>query len=133
MLFAAVDRKMTLTVFKILVLKIFNLSYGLKQLISEPTHLPSTSVSCIDLIFTNHPNMFMNSGDFPLPYGNCHHQLVFAEIDLNIFYPPPYTWLKRDFVKTNYETINNAIANFEWKKTFSNINIHIQVRLFNNI
>ena len=39
-------------------------SYGLKQLISEPTHLLPTSSSCIDLIFTNQPNMVMNSDVF---------------------------------------------------------------------
>ena len=29
----------------------------LKQPISKPTHLPRTSNSCIDLTFTNQPNM----------------------------------------------------------------------------
>ena len=50
--------------------------YGLKQLISEPTHLLRTSSSCIDLIFTNQPNMVMNIGVFPSIHQNCHHQIV---------------------------------------------------------
>ena len=35
---------------------------GLHQLISEPTHLMGDSKSCIDLIFTDQPNLFIESG-----------------------------------------------------------------------
>ena len=35
--------------------------------------------------------------------------------------------------KANHEVINNAIANFDWKKDFSNINVHTQVKLFNKV
>ena len=66
-------------------------SYGFKQLISEPTHLLPMSSSFIDLILTNQPNMVMNSGVFPPIHQNCHHKIVFAKVNLNIFYPPPYT------------------------------------------
>ena len=34
------------------------------QLISEPTHLPPHSNSCIDLIFTDQPNLIVNCGTF---------------------------------------------------------------------
>ena len=47
-----------------LLLLFIELSYGFKQLISEPTHLLPRSSSCIDLIFTNQPNMIINSGVF---------------------------------------------------------------------
>ena len=31
--------------------------HGLEQLIYEPTHILSNSSSCIDLVFTNQPNL----------------------------------------------------------------------------
>ena len=34
----------------------------MKQLISEPTHISQQSPSCIDLSFTNQPNIAINSG-----------------------------------------------------------------------
>ena len=40
------------------------LSYGLEQLIAEPTHIVPTSSSCIDLIFANQSNMVVNSSIF---------------------------------------------------------------------
>ena len=33
---------------------------GIKQLVSEPTHILQQSSSCIDLIFTNQPNIVMD-------------------------------------------------------------------------
>ena len=37
-------------------------SNGFSQLINEPTHFHTNSSSCIDLIFTDQPNLSMNSG-----------------------------------------------------------------------
>ena len=37
-------------------------SYGLNQLIQEPTHILNSSSSCIDLIFILQPNLVMESG-----------------------------------------------------------------------
>ena len=37
-------------------------SNGFPQLINKPTHTQTSSSSCIDLIFTNQPNLSVNSG-----------------------------------------------------------------------
>ena len=36
--------------------------YEMKQLISEPTHISQQFSSCIDLSFTNQPNIVIDSG-----------------------------------------------------------------------
>ena len=64
--------------------------FGLEQLINEPTHLTANSSSCIDLIFTSQPNLVIESGFNSSLHPNCHPQIVFAKINLNICYPPPY-------------------------------------------
>ena len=46
--------------------------YGFSQMLSEPTHVLSSSSSCIDLIFTNQPNMITDSGVHPSLHPNCH-------------------------------------------------------------
>ena len=45
--------------------------HGLQQLISEPTHLFPNSLSCIDLIFTDQPNLLVDSGVHPSLHPNC--------------------------------------------------------------
>ena len=75
--------------------------------------------------------MVVNSGVFPSVHQSCHHQIVFAKVNLKIFYPPPYTRRIWDNSNANHEAINNAIDGFDWEKAFSNVNVHTQVKLFN--
>ena len=64
--------------------------YGMKQLISEPTHILRQSSSCIDLIFTNQPNIAMDSAVDSFLHSKCHHQIIYSKLSLKIEYPPPY-------------------------------------------
>ena len=70
-------------------------SNGLTQIIKEPTHIQANSSSCIDLIFTDQPNLSVNSGVHASLHPNCDHQIVHSRYNLNIYYPPPYQRLKR--------------------------------------
>ena len=56
-------------------------AYGFHQLISDPTHLLSNSSSCIDLIFTDQPNLAVDSDVHPTLRGNCHHQIIFSKFN----------------------------------------------------
>ena len=65
-------------------------TYGFHQLKSDPTHILSNSSSCIDLIFTDQPNVVVNSGVHQSLNSNCHHQVTYFKFNLFIRYPPPY-------------------------------------------
>ena len=80
-------------------------SFGLDQLIQEPTHILNSSSSCIDLIFTLQPNLVMESGIHSPLHSNCHHQIVFAKFNLSIFYHPPYERINWYYEKANTELI----------------------------
>ena len=47
--------------------------YGFHQLISQPTHLLPQTSSCIGLIFTDQPNLIVDSGVHPSLHSICHH------------------------------------------------------------
>ena len=50
---------------------------GLTQLISEHTNFePNKNPSCIELIFTDQPNIVLNSGTKPSLDNYCHHQII---------------------------------------------------------
>ena len=89
-------------------------SYGLNQLIQEPTHILNLLSSCIDLIFTSQPNLVMESGIHSLLYSNSHHQIVFAKFSLSIFYPPLYERTVWYYERANTELIRRAIDQFDW-------------------
>ena len=60
------------------------IEYDLKQIINEPTHshLLENISSCIDLIFTSQPNLVMDAGIHPSLPASCHHQIVYAKVNL---------------------------------------------------
>ena len=67
-----------------------DISIWSSQIIKEATHILESSSSCIDFIFTTQPNVVVESGVHPSLHLNCHHQIVFAKFNLQIYYPPPY-------------------------------------------
>ena len=75
--------------------------------------------------------MVMNSGVILSIHQSCHHQILFAKVNLKIFYTSPYTRSIWDYSNSNHEAINNTIDGFHWEKASSNVNVHTQVKLFN--
>ena len=51
--------------------------YGIKQLISAPTHILQHSLSCIGFIFENQPNLVIDSGIHPSLHQNFHHKVIY--------------------------------------------------------
>ena len=106
-------------------------SYGLSQIISDPTYILPNSSSCVDLIFTNQPNLVPENGVYPSLHPKCHHQIVFAKLNLNVEYPPLYERLIWDYKNADIPSINRAIDIFDWGNSFKGKNVHEQVHFFN--
>ena len=83
---------------------------GFSQLVKEPTNLePNKRPSCIDLIFSSHPNLVSDSGVHPSLYPTCHHQIIYAKIDLKVYLPPTYD---REVWSYNQAEVEHIIALF---------------------
>ena len=48
-------------------------TFGLQQIINEPTHITGDSSCCIDLILTSQPNLVIESGMHSSLHPNRHH------------------------------------------------------------
>ena len=107
----------------------FIFAHILKRIFS--THVQTNSSSCINLIFTDQPNLSLNSGVHASLNPNCHHQIVHNSFNLNISYPPPYQHLIRDYKKKNSEKIRKALDLVNWERLFSNKDINTQVPILN--
>ena len=81
-------------------------THGFKQLISDATHILPQSLSCINLIFTDHPNYVIDCGTHPSLNKNCHHQITFCKLNLKVEYPPPYQRLKNQIMVQLKELLN---------------------------
>ena len=87
--------------------------------------------SCIDLIFTNQPNLVTGSGVHPSLHPKCHHQIVFVKLSLKVEYSLLYVRLIWDHKNTDIPSINRAIDIFDWGNSFEVKNVHEQVHFFN--
>ena len=106
--------------------------FGLSQIITEATHILECSSSCIDLIFTTQPNLVVESGVYPSLHPNCHHQIVFAKFNLQIYYPPPYPREIWYYKQVNTKLIRRAITEFNWDRAFFSTNVNEKVSIFSS-
>ena len=105
---------------------------GFPQLINEPTQIQTSSLSFIDfLIFTNQPNLSVNSGVNASLHTNCHHQIIHSSFNLTISYPPPYQRLIWDYKKTDSKNIQKALDLVSWERLFDQKDINAQVVALN--
>ena len=107
---------------------------GLHQMISEPTHLIGDSKSCIDLIFTDQPNLFIESGVHPSLHELCHHQIVYGKLSVSNIALPPYTRKIWHYDKADFIAIRKSIEMFAWHEHLDNMTCpNEQVKLLNEV
>ena len=113
--------------------KLFSIvsSNGFSQLINEPTHIQTSSSSCLDLIFTDQPNLSINSGVHSTLHSNCHHQIVHSSFNLDIYYPPPYQRLTWDYKKADSAKIRQALESVNWERLFHKKDLNAKVTTLN--
>ena len=103
---------------------------NLHQLINEPTNIRCESMSCIDLIITDQPNLFVESGVHPSLDVHCQHQLVYGKLNLSMPSPPPYKRTIWDYTKADIQYIRNAVSEINWKSRFSGLDPNKMVEVF---
>ena len=107
---------------------------GLYQLISEPTHLMGDSKSCIDLIFTDQPNLIIESGVHPSLHEQCHHQIVYGKLSVSNIALPPYTRKIWYYDKADFVAIRKSIKMFAWREHLEKLICpNEQVKLLNEV
>ena len=106
------------------------LTSGYTQPINSAANIIGNSSSCIDLIFTQKPNLVTSSGIYASLHNNCHHQITFAHINLLIEYPLPYHCLIWDYSNADILNFRKSISSTNWSHLFSNNQIDIQVSIF---
>ena len=95
------------------------LQFGFHQIINEPTHILENSSSCIDLVFTLQPNLSVESGAQPSLHPNCHHQIIYAKFNLEVFYPSAYTLEVWHYKDSRVDLIRQSINEFDWDRAFA--------------
>ena len=107
---------------------------GLHQLITESTHLLGDSKPCIDLIFTDQPNLIIESGVHPSLHEQCHHRIIYGKLSVSNVALPPYTCKFWHYVKADFVAIRKSTEMFALNEYLENITCpNEQVKLLNEV
>ena len=93
---------------------------GLHQLISGPTHI-GHSKSCINLIFTDQPNLFIEFGIHPSLFVQCHHRIIYGELSAKNPIPPLYFRKLWFYDRAHITYIRKSLSMFRWQETFEEV------------
>ena len=105
-------------------------SYCLNQLTEEPTYISGNSLSCIDLIITDQPNLFVDSGVHSSLYAKSHHQVVFGVVNLSVPRQPPYKRTVWEYDKANIDMIKHDLSSINWYEMFDGLDVNQAVDSF---
>ena len=103
---------------------------NLYQLIDEPTNIRGEGMSCIDLIITDQPNMFVESGVHPSLDEHCQHQLIYGKLNISLPTPPPYKRTIWDYSKADTDTIRDKLNRVEWNLRFNGLGSEEMAEVF---
>ena len=84
----------------------FTSLYGMKQVLTEPTHILESSATCKDLVFSQ--TLL------------CDYQIIYSKLNLKIEYHPPYIRKIWDYNRseTDSDLLNFSINIFVWYYLF---------------
>ena len=87
-------------------------------------------MSCIDLIITDQPNLFVDFGVHPSPDNHCQHQIIHGKINISVLPPPPFKRKIWYYARAKKDQIKSAIENVDWPTIFSGLDVDDMTELF---
>ena len=92
------------------------------------------SKSCIDLIFTDQPNLVGESGVHPSLHEQCHHQIVYGKVSVSSIPVSPYTRRIWHYDKAYFVAIRTSTAMLRWREHLGDLTCpNEQVKLLNEV
>ena len=75
--------------------------------------------------------MITNNGVLPSLHSNCHHQIIYANINFKLVFSPPYERVVWYYDRGDHDSIRQSISNINWDRIFFDKNVNLQVEMFN--
>ena len=108
-------------------------SKNFSQLIDEPTHIINDSSSCIDLIITSQPFLFVEHGIHPSLFKNCHHEIVHGKLNLSVPPPPVFKRKLWDYNNADIDALHDKLRCVDWYAVFSGLDVNMMVKTFTDL
>ena len=88
------------------------------QLIDQPTNIEPSGTSCVHLIFTDQPNLFIDHGIHSSPNNCCHNQMIHGNLNVSVPLPSPYKRQVWNYSEARVDEIRSSLRNTDWASIF---------------
>ena len=105
-------------------------SNSLSQLTDEPTNVRTTGMSCIDLIITDRPNLFVDFGVHPSLDNHCQCQIIRGKLNISVPTPPPHNRKISYYARAQKDRIRSALKNIDWHTFLTGLDVDDMTPLF---
>ena len=78
-------------------------------------------ISCVDLIITDQPNLFIDYGIHSSLDNCCHHQIIHCKVNISIPSPPPFKRRIWGYAKANKDEIQECLNDIDWHYKLDNL------------
>ena len=113
------------------ILSQFLISNNMEELINEPTHIRDDgSQTCIDLICTDQPFLFVDSGVLPSLDPHSKHNIIHGRLNFLAPSPPPYKRRIWDYNKAKIEDIRKSLIDVNWHCLFHQLSVDEMALVF---
>ena len=75
-------------------------------------------MSCIDLIFTSQPSIFVDYGIHPSLHHSCHHEIIYGNLDLNVPLAPIYSRRVWHYSRADHDKMRASLDSIDWDREF---------------
>ena len=87
-------------------------------------------MSCIDLIITDQPNLFVEFRVHSFLDDHCQHQIIHRKLNISVPSPPPYKRKIWHYAKAQKDKIISAMGTIDWSTIFSGLDVVDMTQLF---
>ena len=104
----------------------------LKFTTKPPNIHQDPGMSCIDLIITDKPNLFVESGVQSSLDNRFQHQIIYGKLNISVPSPPPYKRTLWDYSKADSQSIRKMINELDWHTRFNGLGPEEMTKVFTN-
>ena len=116
------------------ILSNFLLSNNVEELINEPTHIRDDgSQSCLDLVCTDQPYIFTDTGVMPSLDPHSKHNVIHGSLNFHITCPPPYKRKVWDYKTAKTNMIRQELSSTNWHSLFLGLNASEMSLVFTDV
>ena len=90
-------------------------------------------MSCIDLIITDQPIFFIESGVHPSLDSHCQHQIIYGKLNISSPTPAPYERIIWDYSKAETSKIRDIINSLDWNMLLCDLESEEMAEIFTGV